>query len=295
MTRKPPVLAIAVLLTSLLLSCAAAPPHAGPGAGAYVPDGTLEGRPVTAKIDLPLHKGMLVYGNGEIDFAVYRVKLESLGSSIRRYERARITQVKKKGNQLQIRLNSGGRTPGLAGRKELRWILPEQMNSQGTTILVDYGHPPTAADMQPASVARVLRDVLEIDGVSAPPAAASSAAPATPDLPPGARILSVEARPSRVARGKELDLAVHFEVKGASSGQPLGLTIARQLYRGEETLFSAPRTQQGHWAAGVHSAHFAFTVPSTAGPGLYRFKAWVSHNGNEEAVEALFEVVAGGD
>lgn len=287
------MLVTAAFLSSLLLSCAPAPPRAGPGAN--VPEGTLEGRAVTAKIDLPLHKGMLVYGNGEIDFAVYRVKLESLGSSIRRYERARITQVKKKGDQLQIRLNSGGRTPGLAGRKELRWILPEQMNSQGTTILVDYGRPPTEADMQPASVARVLRDVLEIDGVSAPPAVASSAAPATPDPPPGARILSVEARPSRVARGKELDLAVHFEVKGASTGQPLGVTISRQLYRGEETLFSAPRTQQGHWAAGVHSAHFAFTVPSSAGAGFYRFKAWVSHNGNEEAVEALFEVVAGGD
>jgi hypothetical protein len=286
-------MAMAALLSSLLLSCAAAPSHTGPGA--KVPEGQLEGRSVTAKIDLPVHQGMLVYGNGEIDFATYRVKLESLGASIRRYERARITKVTKKGNQLQIRLNYGGRTVGLSGRNALRWVRPEQMNSLGTMILVDYGHPPTADDMRPERVAHSLRDVLEVEGVGAPADAAPPPGTASPAVPPAVKLLSVEPRPSRVVRGKELNLTVHFMVEGASTGQPLGLTISRQLYRGEKPLFSAPRVQQGHWSAGVHSAHFAFTVPPAAGEGMYRFKASVSHDGKEESGEALFEVLTGGD
>lgn len=257
---------------------------------------------VTASIDLPVNPGMLVYENGAIDFAVYRTKLESLGSSVRRYERARITQVRIKGNQLQIKLNKGGQPVGLAGRNALRWILPEQMNALGTQIYVDYGRPPSAMDMHPAAVARILRDVLTLDGVAAAPEAAGAAmgaespsVPATTEPAAGARLLSVEVLPSRVVRGRELNLAVHFEVAGASTAQPMGLTISRQIYRGEEPLFSAPRVQQGFWASGVHTANFTFKVPPSAGAGHYRFNVALSADGSEESRDALFEVLAGTD
>lgn len=83
-------LCMAVFVMSLLVSCAAAPPSTRPGQA--VPEGQLVGRTVKAKCDLSLLRGMLVYENGEIDFGVYRNKLEVFGPSIRRYERARITR-----------------------------------------------------------------------------------------------------------------------------------------------------------------------------------------------------------
>lgn len=287
--------ALALALVSLPLCCAAPPQNMRQGGS--VPPDTLVGRVVTAKIDLPLRYGMVVYGNGEVDLGVYRLRMESLGASIRRYERARITRVQKKGNRLQVRLNSGGRSEGLAGKNALRWVRPEEYNGMGTEIFVEYGRRPTADDVRPESVAHVLRDVLEIDGVAAPAAAAGTpsapagVAPAGAAATPGAKILSVEVQPSRVARGRELDLAVHFEVEGASSARPLGLIISRQVYRGEERLFATPRTQQGHWAAGVHSAHFSLKVPSASKTGVYRFRAWITQGGKEEAREALFEVL----
>jgi len=260
--------------------------------GQAVPEGELVGRRATAKIDLPLRQGVLVYGNGEIDFAVYRIKLEALGASIRRYEWARITKVREKGNQLQISLNSGGWWGG--HKNSLRWKRPEQLNAEGALILVDYGRPPTADDMHPERIASALRDVLEIEGVGLPAAAKPPSEPASAAVLPGVKLLSVEAQPSRVMKGQQLNLTVHFEVEGATSERPHALTIHRQVYQGENPLFSAPRTQQGHWASGIHSAHFAITVPSATKPGVYRFRAWISHDGKEESREALFEVLAGG-
>ena len=283
-------LAMAGVGISLLISCAAGPPSMRPGQA--VPEGELVGRRVTAKIDLPLRQGVLVYGNGEIDFAVYRIKLEALGPSIRRYERARITKVRENGNQLQISLNSGGWWGG--SKNSLRWKRPEQLNAEGALILVDYGRPPTSDDVHPERVAYALRDVLEVEGVGLPAAAKPASEPASSAVLPGVKLLSVEAQPSRVNRGQQLDLTVHFEVEGATSERPHGLTIHRQVYQGEKPLFSAPRAQQGHWASGIHSAHFAITIPSATKPGVYRFKAWISHGGKEESREALFEVLEGG-
>lgn len=293
MLIRPMYLCMAVFVMSSLVSCAAGPPPMRPGK--MVPEGQLVGRLLTAKIDLPLYRGMLVYGNGEIDFGVYRTKLEALGPSIRRYERARITKVKPKGTQLRISLNSGGWNLGLNPKGQLRWLRPEQRNNQGTLIFIDYGRPPTSDDAHPERVAHALRDVLEIEGIGIGAAAApiSLSEPVSPSVLPGVKLLSIEVRPSRVMMGQPLDLAVHFEVEGASTENPLSLTINRQVYQGEKPLFSAPRTQQGYWAAGIHSTHFTLTVPSTTAPGVYRFIASVSHGGKEESREALFEVLQG--
>jgi len=174
------------------------------------------------------------------------------------------------------------------------WKLPQQLNAAGALIVVDYGHPPTPDEVRPERVAYALRDVLEIEGVGAPAAARPLSEPMAPAVATGVTLLSVEAQPSRVPRGQPLNLTVHFEVTGATTGQPLSLIINRQLYQGETPLFSGPRTQQGHWAAGVHSAEFTLTVPATTTPGVYRFKAWLSHDGKEETREALFEVLEGG-
>jgi hypothetical protein len=291
MLIRPMYLCMAVFVMSILVSCAAAPPSMRPGK--MVPEGKLVGRLVKAKIDLPLYRGMLIYGNGEIDFGVYRNKLEALGPSIRIYERARITKVKQKGNQLRISLNSGGWNLGLNPKGQLRWLRPEQRNNQGTLIFIDYGRPPTSDDAHPERVAYALRDVLEIEGIGAAASPAPLTAPVSPSVLAAVKLLSVEVQPSRVVMGQQLDLAVHFEVKGASTEDPLSLTINRQVFHGEKPLFSAPRTQQGHWAAGIHSAHFTLTVPSTTAPGVYRFVASVSHGGKEESREALFEVLQG--
>jgi hypothetical protein len=148
--------------------------------------------------------------------------------------------------------------------------------------------------MHPERIASALRDVLEIEGVGLPAAAKPPSEPASAAVLPGVKLLSVEAQPSRVMKGQQLNLTVHFEVEGATSERPLGLIINRQIYQGDRTLFSAPRTQQGHWASGIHSAHFAITVPSATKPGVYRFRAWISNGGKEESREALFEVLAGG-
>jgi len=290
MIRRILGLMTALVWISLLVSCAAAPPSMRPGAPVAADE--LVGRVVTAKIDLPLRRAMLVYGNGEIDFGVYRTKLEALGPSIRRYERARITKAKRSGNQLELSLNSGGWWGGT--KNSLRWKLPQQLNAEGALIVVDYGHPPTPDEARPERVAYALRDVLEIEGVGAPAAARPLSEPMAPAVATGVTLLSVEAQPSRVPRGQPLNLTVHFEVTGATTGQPLSLIINRQLYQGETPLFSAPRTQQGHWAAGVHSAEFTLTVPAATTPGLYRFKAWLGHDGKEESREALFEVLEGG-
>lgn len=96
--------------------------------------------------------------DGRIDFAVYRSKVAALGSSVRRYEQARIIEVEVKGNQLHVRLNNGGWW-GLAHKGYLRWVRPEQMNAQGSAIIVDYGHRPREEDRHPERVACVLRDV----------------------------------------------------------------------------------------------------------------------------------------
>jgi hypothetical protein len=260
--------------------------------GQAVPEGELVGRVVTAKIDLPLRQGVLVYGNGEIDFGVYRSKLEALGPSIRQYQRARITKIRQIGNQLQISLNSGGWSGG--NKNSVKWRIPEQLNADGALILVDYGRPPTSDDVRPERVAYALRDVLEVEGVGLPAAAKPASGPASPAVVPGAKLISVEAQPSRVMKGQQLNLTVHFEVEGATSERPHGLTIYRQVYQGEKALFSAPRTQQGHWASGIHSALFTITVPSATTPGVYRFKAWISLDTKEESREVLFEVLEGG-
>jgi hypothetical protein len=110
---------MALVLMSLLISCAAGPPPMRPGK--TVPEGELVGRLVTAKIDLPLYRGMLVYGNGEIDFGLYRSKLEVFGPSIRRYERARITKVEQDDNRIEIRLNKGGYNRGWGPAGIPRW------------------------------------------------------------------------------------------------------------------------------------------------------------------------------
>lgn len=289
MLIRPMYLCMAVFVMSILVSCAAAPPSMRTGKA--VPEGKLVGRLVKAKIDLPLYRGMLIYGNGEIDFGVYRSKLEALGPSIRIYERARITKVKQKGNQLRISLNSGGWNLGLNPKGQLRWLRPEQRNNQGTLIFIDYGRPPTSEDAHPERVAYVLRDVLEIEGIGVAASTAPLPAPASPAVLSSVKLLSMEARPSRVEAGQALDLTVHFEVEGASTENPLGLTIHRQVYLGEKPLFSAPKIQQGHWASGIHSAHFNFNIPSSATPGVYRFHASISHGGKEESREALFEVL----
>ena len=241
MIRRILGLMTALVWTSLLLSCAAAPPSMMPGAPLAA--GELVGRVVTAKIDLPLRRAMLVYGNGEIDFGVYRTKLEALGPSIRRYERARITKAKRSGNQLELSLNSGGWWGGT--KNSLRWKLPQQLNAEGALIVVDYGHPPTPDEARPERVAYALRDVLEIEGVGAPAAARPLSEPMAPAVATGVTLLSVEAQPSRVPRGQPLNLTVHFEVTGATTGQPLSLIINRQLYQGETPLFSAPGLSRG--------------------------------------------------
>ena len=292
MQRRLLWLTVFVVGMSILISCAGAPPHMRPGA--IIPEGELVGRLVTAKIDLPMRAGMVVYANGEIDFTVYRNKLEALGPSIRRYERAQITEIEREGDGIQVRLNNGGKG-GLIHKGHLKWLQPHQFNSSGTTIHIKYGRSSAESDFTPERVAYALRDVLEIEGVGA--AATPAITPTDPvsaAVSEGVKLLSVEAQPSRVMRGQPLDLTVHFEVEGASNENPLGLTIHRQVYQGEKPLFSSPRTQAGHWASGVHSAHFTLTVPSTTVPGVYRFKAWISHGGKEESREALFEVLESG-
>lgn len=277
---------------SILISCAGAPQHMRPGA--TIPEGELVGRIVTAKIDLPLRAGMVVYANGEIDFTVYRNKLEALGPSIRRYERAQITEIERESDGLQVRLNWGGKG-WYIHKGHVKRIKPDRLNSQGTTIHIKYDRSPAESDFTPERVAYALRDVLEIEGVvAAATPAITPTDPVSAAVSEGVKLLSVEAQPSRVMRGQPLDLTVHFEVEGASNENPLGLTIHRQVYQGEKPLFSSPRTQAGHWASGIHSAHFTLTVPSATTPGVYRFKAWVSHGGKEESREALFEVLESG-
>jgi hypothetical protein len=277
-----------VLVTMVLLNTCAAPPPSP--SSSRISDAKLVGRLVTAKIDLPLRKGMVVYSNGEIDFAVYRTKLEALGSSIRRHERAQITKIKRKSDHIRVRLNKGGKG-GHVNKKALRWIIPELMNSKGTTIHIIYDHSPTEQDLRPERIAHVLRDVLEIKGIRSTPATQPRPAVVEPPVSSGATLVSIEARPSRVISGQSLNLTVHFEVEGATTERPLSLTIIRQLYRGDNPLFSAPKTQQGYWAAGLHSSNFSLTVPPTTSPGVYRFKAWLSYGGKEDVREALFEVL----
>ena len=275
-----------VVVLLILISCAASPTIPG-----RISEDGLVGRMATAKIDLPLRMGMVVYSDGAIDFAVYRTKLESLGTSIHRYENAQITEVEIEDDQINVRLNQGGKG-GLVHKGHLKFILPEQMNRQGTTIYIKYGRQVTGQDFRPEKLAYALRDVLEIQGlgissVSQP----QQETMVTSNQASRATLLSVEVQPSRTVSGQEVDLSVHFEVEGATTQNPLSLTIGRQLYKGDQPLFSATRTQQGYWAAGVHSAHFSLRVPNSTAPGVYRFKAWLSYAGKEYAREALFEVL----
>jgi hypothetical protein len=293
MVRKLLGLTVVLAGVSLLISCAPAPHHMV-GPSAVIPEGELVGRVITAKIDLPLYRGMLVYANGEIDFGVYRSKLEVFGPSIMRYERGRITKVEQDSNRIEISLNKGGNVRGWGPAGIPRWKTRGQLNAEGALLLIDYGRLITSEDMKPERVAYALRDVLEIEGIGVTSAPEDRTASVTPAVLASIKLLSVEARPSRVAPGQTLDLAVHFEVEGASTENPLGLIISRQIYEDEKPLFSSPRTQQGHWAAGIHSAHFSMTVPANTRPGFYRFKATVSHSGEEEWREALFEVLEGG-
>lgn len=84
----------------------------------------------------------------------------------------------------------------------------------------------------------------------------------------------------------------HYERARITKVQKKGGRLLVRLNSGgrEEQLFATPRTQQGHWAAGVHSAHFSLRAPPAAKTGAYRFRAWVAQGGREEAREALFEV-----
>jgi len=285
---------IAVVLISVFFSCAPKPPSMRQGA--TIAPNQLKGRVVTAKIDLPLRKGMVVYGNGEIDFGVYRDKLEVFGPSIRRYERARITKVAQNDHQIEISLNKGGHNRGWGPKGPPRWKTRQQLNAEGALLFIDYRRPITSEDFRPEKVAHALRDVLEISGI--PTAGHASTHPLQPrsQVQAEATLLSVEARPSRVIKGAPLDLSVHFEIKGGTNENPLALVIHRQVYQGETPLFSPPRTQQGNWSAGVHSAHFTLNVPGNAQPGVYRFKAWLSRAGEEEdAREVLFEVLSEND
>jgi hypothetical protein len=276
----------AVMLAVFFASCSGPPSHVQDGG---LPDYQLVGRTVESKIDLPIRSGMVVYANGEIDLAVYRAKLADLGFSIRRYERAQITTVRKRGDYLYIRLNHGGFGP-LAHKGHLRWIQPAQLNAKGTAIHLKFGRPLTMDDLRPETVAYALRDVLSIKGVSAESAARHTATPPPPAGPSTARLLSVQAQPSRVVPGALLSLSVHFEVTQAAPAQPLDLTVYRQVFRDEEPLFSVPREQNGSWPAGVHAAHFTLTVPPAAPPGVYKYRAWLSGGDGKTMKEALFEV-----
>lgn len=260
---------------------------------ADIPGDQLVGRVVTAKIDLPLRAGMVVYENGEIDFAIYKKKLNQSMVSVHRYERAKITKLERKSSELRLRLNYGGRSTFLNSKRG-RWDRTSK-NYLGTTIHIKYDHPLSAEDLRPESVARALRDVLEISGISLVPAAVPAVPPPPTQIPGtdanrGAELLSIEAHPSRVNRGQALNLNVHFEVESATNKNPISIIISRQVYKGETPLFSAPRTQQGFWTTGIHSAKFSLPVPQKTAPGIYRFKASLSYDGNTSEREVLFEV-----
>lgn len=277
-------------LALLLSGCAAPPPQPDPRT---IPPDQLTGRIVTAKIDLPLRRGMLITSDGAIDFAVYRDKMSALGPSIRRFEQARINGMESEGNRLGIRLNGSGRGD-IFHKGHLRWVQPSELNSLGATVFIEFPHPPDAADMRPENIAYILRDVLDIQGVNLGPAAtADTAKPTLSSAPePEASLVSVEVEPNRVAPGESLDLIVHFEVKGATSQAPLNISIERQLYLGSTPLFSAPQVQQGFWASGIHTAHYELVVPQSTASGLYRFEAGLRVGDDLDRRDSLFEVRA---
>jgi hypothetical protein len=255
----------------------------------------LKNRGATARIDLPIRKGMKVSWDGRIDLAVYREKLDDFPVSIRKHERATIRFFDFEKKSIRVVLNGGGMGK-MQHRGHLRWIRPEQYNQRGTTIVIDYGRPLTTADLDPDKIAYALRDVITIDGFeirgprtpairSRNTVAASASASA-----PVVRLVAVEVIPSRVRRGATVELMIRFEVKGAG---PDGATVteSRQVLQGETGLFSEPKRGSGTWQDGLHSSSFEMVVPTVAAPGYYRFVGGVVIDGTTHSRDSIFEVL----
>jgi hypothetical protein len=258
-----------------------------------------KGRRVTASIDLPLVHlpgGMWVFWNGEYDLETYAESLKHGPASILRGQSSVIKDVRVRGKDILYEVGGGGLMAHWQGPYDKT---PAEVRKHGSLVGVAFGRKLTAADCSVESNIRALSGVMDIAGVDAPPplpgtqtdsavtTGSGSVGPPVPAGEPGFELISAEVEPTRVRPGESIRLITHFKVTG---GSVVEVAESRQLYSGDQGLFSQPRSETTSWPAGVHESTLEFEVPAVAGPGFYRYEVVIQALGQERRKDSLFEI-----
>ncbi len=251
----------------------------------------LEGTRITAKIDLPLLRSMVVYPNGEMDARIYREKLSKFPVSVHRFETATLRDISIKDDRLEVSINAGGLPR--ANRNVLKWTDPYKA---GTRIRIEFGRKLRSQDMDPGVVVTALANIMEIEGfdvAAVRPVQAQveqgSAPPATLALPT-VRLQAIEVQPPRLAQGQTIQLIMWIDVKGMIGANRIEVAEELQIFFNGRPLLDPPRIQTEAWGNGNHSITRKFTIPATTEAGIYTFAATVRSGAGSASKEAVFVV-----
>jgi hypothetical protein len=252
---------------------------------------------VTARIELPLRRGLHVNPDGSLDLEDYRRKLSGLPPSLEPNDRAVITRLETKSDTIEVSLNGGG-VWGAVHQGHLKWytdVRPDgrqDLRGAGSRLDVRFRRPLTSADMDPRVLAVALSKILAIDGF-APPPPAPAARPA-PQPPPQSRpqveLLAVEVDPPRVPAGRRVRLVMRLRISGLVGQDTLSIVEERRLFR-QSPSEAEPISRTASWGNGLHTTTWDFDVPMSVPPGVYTFAGALRWPGGAATREALFAVV----